>query len=208
MKIRSRLLVQTALVACVLSTLSGCVGLLMGGAMATGAMVATDRRTSGTVVEDNGIDLKAGSRISENLGDRVHINVTTYNRKVLLTGEVPTAQDKQLAEKIVSNVENVSSVLNELAISGISTLSQRSTDALVTSRVKAALVDAKDLSANAFKITTEHGTVYLMGRVTQREANRATEVITATSGVQKLVRILEIISEDELARMTPQKPAQ
>ena len=208
MKIRSRLLVQTALVACVLSTLSGCVGLLMGGAMATGAMVATDRRTSGTVVEDNGIDLKAGSRISENLGDRVHINVTTYNRKVLLTGEVPTAQDKQLAEKIVSNVENVSSVLNELAISGISTLSQRSTDALVTSRVKAGLVDAKDLSANAFKITTEHGTVYLMGRVTQREANRATEVITATSGVQKLVRILEIISEDELARMTPQKPAQ
>jgi len=208
MKIRSRLLVQAALVACALSTLSGCVGLLMGGAMATGAMVATDRRTSGTVVEDNGIDLKAGSRISENLGDRVHINVTTYNRKVLLTGEVPTAQDKQLAEKIVSNVENVSSVLNELAISGISTLSQRSTDALVTSRVKAGLVDAKDLSANAFKITTEHGTVYLMGRVTQREANRATEVITATSGVQKLVRILEIISEDELARMTPQKPAQ
>ena len=208
MKIRSRLLVQAELVACALSTLSGCVGLLMGGAMATGAMVATDRRTSGTVVEDNGIDLKAGSRISENLGDRVHINVTTYNRKVLLTGEVPTAQDKQLAEKIVSNVENVSSVLNELAISGISTLSQRSTDALVTSRVKAGLVDAKDLSANAFKITTEHGTVYLMGRVTQREANRATEVITATSGVQKLVRILEIISEDELARMTPQKPAQ
>jgi osmotically-inducible protein OsmY len=170
--------------------------------MATGVMVATDRRTSGTVVEDNAISLKASSRISDNLGDRVHINVTSYNRQVLLTGEVPNAQDKQLAEKIVSNVENVSGVVNELAISGLSTLSQRSTDSLVTSRVKGSLVDAKDLSANAFKITTERGTVYLMGRVTQREANRATEVITATSGVQKLVRILEIISEDELARMT------
>lgn len=202
MKICSRTLFKAMVLAWSLSTLSACVPLVMGGAMATGVMVATDRRTSGTVVEDNAISLKASSRISDNLGDRVHINVTSYNRQVLLTGEVPNAQDKQLAEKIVSNVENVSGVVNELAISGLSTLSQRSTDSLVTSRVKGSLVDAKDLSANAFKITTERGTVYLMGRVTQREANRATEVITATSGVQKLVRILEIISEDELARMT------
>ncbi len=190
-----------------LTSLTACIPLMVGGAVATGTVVATDRRTSGSVVEDNGIELKAGSRITENLGDRVHVNVTSYNRRVLLTGEVPSAQDKQLVEKVVSNVENVTSILNELSIMGASTLGQRSSDALVTSRVKGALVDAKDLIANAFKITTERGTVYVMGRVTQREANRATEIITATSGVQKLVRIFDIISEDELARTLPQKPA-
>jgi osmotically-inducible protein OsmY len=136
----------------------------------------------------------------------VHVNVTSYNRQALLTGEVPTEQDKQLVAKVVSEVENVRSVVNELAVLGNSTFTQRSNDALVTSRVKANLVDAKDLFANSFKVTTERGTVYLMGRVTQRESNRATEVVTATSGVQRLVRILEIISEDDLARMTQQPP--
>lgn len=182
--------------------LSGCFPLLLGGAVTT-AVVASDRRTSGTVVEDNAIQLKASSRISDNLGERVHINVTAYNRQVLLTGEVPNEQDKQLAAKVASNVENVKSVLNELAVMGSSTFAQRSSDTLVTSRVKGNLLDAKDLFASAFKVTTERGTVYLMGRVTQREANRATEVVSGTTGVQKLVRILEIISEDELARMQP-----
>ena len=194
-----------ALAASVIS-LSGCFPLMVGGAV-TGAMVASDRRTSGTVVEDNAIQLKASNRISDNLGDRVHVNVTAYSRQVLLTGEVPSEQDKQLAEKIAANVENVRSVLNELAVMGNSTLGQRSSDTLVTSRVKANLLDAKDLFANAFKVTTERGTVYLMGRVTQREANRATEVVTATSGVQRLVRILETISEEELTRMQPQPEA-
>lgn len=183
-------------------SLSGCFPLMMGGAV-TGVLVAADRRTSGTVVEDNTIQLKASNRIDDNLGDRVHINATSYNRQLLLTGEVPTEQDKQLAEKVVSGVENVRNVVNELAVLGNSTLSQRSSDALVTSRVKANLIDAKDLFANAFKVTTERGTVYLMGRVTQREANRATEVVSETSGVLRVVRILEIISEDELTRMLP-----
>jgi osmotically-inducible protein OsmY len=185
--------------------LSGCFPLLVGGAVTT-VMVASDRRTPGTVVEDNGIQLKASNRISDSLGERGHVNVTAYNRQVLLTGEVPSEQDKQLVEKIAANVENVQSVLNELAIMGNSTFGQRSSDTLVTSRVKANLVDAKDLYANAFKVTTERGTVYLMGRVTKREADRATEVVTATSGVQKLVRILEFISEDELVRMMQQPP--
>jgi osmotically-inducible protein OsmY len=189
------------------ASLTACVPLLLGGAVATGTVVATDRRTSGSVVEDTGIEVKAGNRISENLGDRVHVNVTSYNRQVLLTGEVPSAQDRQLVEKVVSNVENVSTIINELAIMGPSTFGQRSSDALVSSRVKGGLVDAKDLISNAFKIVTERGTVYVMGRVTQREANRATEIITATSGVQKLVRVFDIISEDELARTLPQKPA-
>lgn len=190
-------------------SLVGCVPvpLLMGGAAVTGSvLVASDRRTAGTVVEDNGIQLKASNRINESLGERGHINVTSYNRQVLLTGEVPSEQDRQLVEKIVSNVENVRSVLNELAVLGNSTLSQRTSDSVVTSRVKANLLDAKDLYANAFKVVTERGTVYLMGRVTQREAQRATEVVTGTTGVQKLVRILETISEDELARMSQQPP--
>jgi len=185
--------------------LSGCFPLLLGGAVTT-VMVASDRRTSGTVLEDNGIQLKASNRISDSLGERGHVNVTAYSRQVLLTGEVPSEQDKQLVEKIAANVDNVRSVLNELAVMGNSTLGQRSSDALVTSRVKANLVDAKDLYANAFKVTTERGTVYLMGRVTKREADRATEVVTATSGVQKLVRILEFISEDELIRLMQQPP--
>jgi osmotically-inducible protein OsmY len=186
--------------------LSACFPLVMGGAV-MGGLVATDRRTSGTVVEDEGIELRASSRIRENLGERVHVNVTSYNRQVLLTGEVPTAQDRQLAEKIVSGVDNVRNIVNELAVMGNSTLTQRSSDTLVTGRVKAALVDAKDLFANSFKISTERGTTYVMGRVTPREAKRATEVISNTPGVQRVVRILETISEEELARTLPQAPA-
>ena len=200
---------KTLLVLVLGAGLSACVPLpllLGGGAVAGGVMVASDRRTSGTVLEDNAIQLKAGNRIDDNLGERVHVNVTSYNRQALLTGEVPSEQDKQLVEKVVSGVENLRNVVNELAVLGNSTFTQRSNDALVSSRVKANLVDAKDLFANSFKVTTERGTVYLMGRVTQREANRATEVVTATSGVQRLVRILEIISEDELARMAQQAP--
>ncbi|MDP3651720.1 MAG: BON domain-containing protein [Rhodoferax sp.] len=183
--------------------LSACLPLVMGGAV-MGGLVATDRRTSGTVVEDEGIELKAANRIRENLGERAHANVTSYNRQVLLTGEVPTAQDKQLVEQIVSRVENVHNIVNELAVLGNSTLTQRSSDTIVTGRVKAALIDAKDLFANSFKISTERGTTYMMGRVTEREAKRATEIIRGTTGVQRVVRVLEIISEDELARMLPQ----
>jgi osmotically-inducible protein OsmY len=193
--------------AATVAALSGCFPLLLGGAMTGGVLVATDRRTSGAVVEDNAIQLKASNRIADNLGERVHVNTTSYNRQLLLTGEVPTLQDKQLVEQVVSGVENLRGVVNEVAVLGNSTFTQRSSDALVTSRVKANLLDARDLFANAFKITTERGTVYLMGRVTQREANRATEVVSGTSGVQRVVRVLEIISEDELARMLPAPPA-
>lgn len=183
--------------------LTACVPLVLGGAAAGGTLVVTDRRTSGAQLEDEGIELRAGSRIRSNIGDRARINVTSYNRQVLLTGEVPTAQDKQLAEQIVSRVENVASVVNELAVSGTATLMQRSSDTLVTGRVKSMLIDAPDLFANSFKVVTEQGTVYLMGRVTQREAERGTAVVRATPGVQKVVRILEIISEEELARLLP-----
>lgn len=185
-----------------LACLGACVPLMVGGAV-MGGMVATDRRTSGTVVEDEGIELKTAARIRDNLGQRVHVNVTSYNRQVLLTGEVPSAQDKQLVEQAAAQTENVRNVVNELEVLGSSTLTQRSSDTVVTGRVKAALLDAKDLFSNSFKIVTERGTTYVMGRVTQREANRATDIITSTQGVQKVVRVLEIISEEELARMLP-----
>lgn len=182
--------------------LSACAPIMLGGA-AMGALVATDRRTSGAQLEDEGIELRAIGRITENLGDRVHVNVTSYNRQVLLSGEVPSAQDKQLIEQIVSRVDNVRLIANELAVLGASSLTQRSSDALITGKVKAAMVDTRDLYANAFKVVTERGTVYLMGRVTQREATRATEIARSTGGVQKVVRLLEIISEEELQRTLP-----
>jgi len=195
------------LAASTLTTLTACFPLAVGGAV-VGGMVATDRRTTGTVVEDEGIELRAGSRIREAMGERVHVNVTSYNRQALLTGEVPTAQDKQQVEQIVSGVDNVRNIVNELAVMGNSTLTQRSSDALVTGKVKASLVDAKDLSANAFKVITERGTTYVMARVTAVEARIATEVISSIGGVQKVVRILETISEEELARMMAPPPKQ
>ena len=191
-----------ALLACSLLQVSGCAPIMIGGAV-MGGLVATDRRTTGTVVEDEGIEIKAAMRIRDNLGDRAHVNVTSFNRQVLITGEVPAAQDKQLVEKVVAEVENVRNIVNELEVLGNASFTQRSNDSLVTGRVKAALVDAQDLFANSFKIVTERGTVYMMGRVSQREQKRATEVISATSGVQRVVRILEIVSEEELARMLP-----
>ena len=198
-----RFLTVITLAGSLAGALSACAPVVLGGAV-MGTVVATDRRTSGAQLEDEGIELRAGSRINDNLGDRVHVNVTSYNRRVLLTGEVPNQQDKQLVEQIVTRVDNVQTVVNELTIAGISSLSQRSSDVLVTGRVKAGLVDAKDLVSSAFKVVTERGTVYLMGRVTQREATRATEIARSTSGVQKVVRVFETISEDELRNMLPQ----
>ena len=196
---------KTVLAALLLgSSLSGCFPILVGSA-AVGVMAAIDRRTSGTQLEDEGIEIRAASRLREALGDKAHVNVTSYNRQVLLTGEVASEQDRLAAEQIAGKVENVRTVVNDTAVLGMSTLTQRSSDALVSTRVKAAMVDEKNLYANAFKVVTERGTVYLMGRVTQREADLATEVTRTTTGVQKVVRVLEIISEEELKRLVPQQ---
>ena len=204
MNIRSphRLILAMCAAALMTSTLTACLPLVAGG-VASGALLAADRRTSGAQLEDEGIELRALNRIRTNIGERVHVNLTSYNRQVLLTGEVPSAQDKAAVEQIVSRVENVSGVVNDLEVASASTLGQRSSDTLVTGRVKAALIDARDLQFNAFKVVTERGVVYLMGRVTQREADRATAVARSTTDVQKVVRVFEIISEAELARLQP-----
>lgn len=203
MKFPTQKLLAAALIAATLSACVPLVPLMVGGGVMGGAMVATDRRTSGSQLEDEGIELRAASRIFENLGERVHVNVTSYNRQVLLTGEVPSAQDKQLVEQIVAKVDNVRSIVNELGVLGNSTLNQRTSDTLVTGRVKAGMVDAQDLIANAIKVVTERGTTYLLGRVTQREANRSTDIARSTSGVQKVIRLFEIVSEDELQNQLP-----
>ena len=192
-----------ALAASLLATLSACVPLVVGGA-AMSAMVATDRRTSGAQLEDEGIELRGASRLRDTFGDRAHINITSYNRQVLLTGEVPTDAARQQAEQLISRVENVRTIVNELVVSGNTTLVQRSSDVLVTGKVKASLVDAKDLYAGAFKVVTERGTVFLMGRVTQREADRATAITRQIDGVQRVVRIFEVIGDDEMRRIQTQ----
>ncbi|MFT7401403.1 MAG: osmotically-inducible protein OsmY [Hydrogenophaga sp.] len=185
------------------SVLSACAPLVIGGAMTT-AMVASDRRTSGAQLEDQGIELRAASRLRDAMGDRGNASVTSYNRQVLITGEVGTAQDKALVEQTIAGVENVRSIVNELGVMGATSLTQRSADALVTGRIKATMIDARNVPANAFKVVTTRGTVYLMGRVTQNEADRATIIARNTQGVQRVVRLLEIITPEELARLQPQ----
>jgi osmotically-inducible protein OsmY len=204
-----RCLAAALLCSAILAALPACVPLLIGGAVVGGTLVATDRRTSGAQLEDEGIELRSVNRIREALVERAHVNATSYNRQVLLTGEVPSEQDKALVEQVVGRVENVQKIVNELAVMGNSSLIQRSSDSLVTGRVKASLVDAKDLYANSFKIVTERGVTHMMGRVTQREADRATEIARQTTGVQKVVRIFDIIADEELQRQLPTagKPA-
>ncbi|MFG6468564.1 BON domain-containing protein [Roseateles sp. BYS87W] len=184
---------------------TGCAPLLIGGAMMGGVSVATDRRTSATQLEDETIELKAGSRIREQLGDRVHVNVNSYNRVALITGEARNEADQAELERIVAGVENVTKVMNEVAVTMHSSLSSRSNDVVIQGKIKAQLIDARDLISNAFYVVVERGQAYLMGRVTEREANRATDIARQVGGVKKVVRAFEIISEDELARITPKK---
>ncbi len=191
-----------------LSTLAGCAAVIVGGAVVGGAMVATDRRTSGSQVDDEVIELKAKGRMGEAFpDDRVRINTTSYNRMVLLTGEVPNDADKVTAEQAVARIDNVLSVVNELSVGPSNTFSEKTKDAFVTAKVKTSLVDAKDLFANSIKVVTHRGVVYLMGRVTEREATRATEVARGVTGVVKVVRVFEILTESDLANTQPKSLA-
>jgi len=184
--------------------LSACAPAMFGGVIGT-AMVASDRRTSGAQVDDEAIEIRGAAAMRENFGTNTRVNITGYNRQVLLTGEVANDQQRLQAEQLVSKLPNVRSIVNELAVGPASSLSDRSSDALITARVKAAMVDTEDVFANVYKVVTERGTVYLMGRVTQREAQRATEVARGVSGVKRVVRVFEYLSEEELRAMQPKK---
>ncbi len=185
-----------------LTALSGCAPLILGGAMVGGVLVATDRRTTGAQVEDQGIEIKAGNVVKE-LATLGHVNVTSYNRMLLLTGEVPDEAQRSRVEQALGRIENVKSVVNELAVSGNSSTTSRANDLQLGLKVKASFVDAKDVFANAVKVVVERSNVYLMGRVTEREAARAAELASQVPGVTKVVRVFELISEEELARIQP-----
>ena len=190
--------------ACValLTTLSGCVGLVAGGAVMT-AVSANDRRTLGAQTEDKAIALKGESRARSIVGEQGHVNVTSFNRKVLLTGEVRDEGMKAAVEREVRAVGGVLNVVNELEIGSPSKYTTRSNDALITTKVKASLVDMQTISANSFKVVTERGNVYLMGIVTPREAQIGTDVARGVSGVQKVVKVFEYINDVDLKALPP-----
>ncbi len=200
-----RLALAGLVVALGTTTLSACAPLVLGGAAAS-AFVATDRRTSGMQLEDESIELKVGQNMRHHLPDRAHVNANSYNRMVLLTGEVASEADKSKAEVVVGKIENVRGVINELEVTFTSSMTSRANDSLLATKVKGRLVESKDLLANAFYVVVERGNVYLLGRVTEREASRAAEITSAVSGVKKVVKMFELISEEELARMTPKAP--
>ena len=187
------------------ASLSACAPLVVGSAV-MGGFVAIDRRPAGIQLEDERIELRTAQGLRQTLSEASHVNVTSYNRMVLLTGEVSSAADRERAEKLAKSQENVSSVVNDLAIEPASSLTQRSKDIITTGQIKALMVDAKDLQSNAFKVIAERGIVYLMGRVTSREAQRASEIARSgsVSGVVKVVRVFDIITEDELKRISAQ----
>jgi osmotically-inducible protein OsmY len=204
MKTMTKTMKRALLAALAAATLSGCAALVVGGAVGTAAVV-TDRRTAGTQLEDQNIELKALTRIRESVGERGHINVTSYNRQVLVTGEAASEADRGAVEQAIGRIEGVRTVVNELAVMGASSMTARSNDTILTSKVKASFIDAKDLHATAVKVVTERGVVYLMGRVTEREANRAADIARGVSGVQKVVKVFETLSEAELAALGEQK---
>ena len=189
----------TLLSAGVITQLSGCFP-LMAGAMVGTSLAATDRRTLGTQLEDRQIQLKAETTIASSMQGE-NVNVTVFNRRVLLTGQTPNLELKNKAEQLARSVENVREVINALEVGIASSLVSRSNDALLTSKVKATFVDAKDVFSNAFKVTTERGVVYLMGRVTQAEGDRAADLTSRIAGVSKVVKVLDLMSEAELRQM-------
>lgn len=204
-RLSSVLLSKTLLVAALSASvatplLSGCI-VAGAAAVTTGTMAAADRRTLGTQVEDRSIQLKATSGVREKVGSAVNINATVYNRQVLLTGQAPDAETRRAAELVVANITNVRAIVNEVELADGATLSVKSNDALITTKVKASLLDARDVYANSVKVTTENSVVYLMGILTEREANRAADIAAYVNGVSKVVKVIDIISEDELAKM-------
>lgn len=185
-----RELILTALLGVGVTQLSGCVPVVAVGAGA-GVLMAEDRRTSGTYLMDEEVELKASGRIREAFGKEAHVNVTSFNRRVMLTGEVPNDEVRSKVKEIVMGVPNVKEVQNELVIGGVSTFGARSNDAYLTAKVKTRLFDDKRFNANHVKVVTEAGTTFLMGIVKREEGDAAAEVAAKTSGVTKVVKVFE-----------------
>jgi osmotically-inducible protein OsmY len=173
--------------------LAACVPAVIGGA-AVGGSMAADRRTSGIYLEDENIELKASRKMSTNLGENAHVSVTSYNRNVLLTGQVPDEAKKSLAESLMKEVENVRNINNEITVSAKADISTRTNDTYLTSKIKTFFVTENRFNANNVKIVTEDGVVYLMGLVTREEAEAAVDIARNTEGVTKVVKVFEYLN--------------
>jgi osmotically-inducible protein OsmY len=182
-------------------SLQGCIEMAVGTAV-MGTIAATDRRTFGAQTEDKAIAVKGENRIGNMVGSAGHVNISSFNRKVLLTGEVPDEATKTAVEREIAEISGVQSIVNDLVVAPPTSFSSRSNDTLLTGKVKASLIDAQDISANSFKVVTERAVVYLMGRVTQREGTRASEIARGVAGVQKVVKVFEYITEDDVRQMS------
>ena len=180
-----------------ISLTSGCALLVATGVAAgvgTGAAMSQDRRTAGIFVEDEGIEQKSDRLVSEKFGKKVHVNVTSFNRIVLLTGEVPSKEARSELERLVMAMDNVRSVTNELAVGASSSYKSRSNDALITARVEGSFMDAGKFHANNVKVLTEDSVVYLLGLVAPQEADDAVEIARSTNGVRKVVKVFEYLN--------------
>ena len=195
-----KLIVATALMSLSLPLLQGCVPAVATG-VGAGALMIVDRRNAETYLADEAIEIRAFNLISDKFGDKVHVNITSYNMKVLLTGEVPDAGSKARLESIVAGVTNVKGVINEVQVGGISSFSARSNDVYITSKVKARFIDANKFRANHVKVVTEAGMVYLLGLVTRQEADAAAEIARTTAGVKKVVRVFDYVELREAQRL-------
>lgn len=187
-----RNITKLILSAALLSQLAACAPVIVGGAAAGGAMAA-DRRTSGIYLEDENIELKAFKKVETNLGEEAHVNVTSYNRNVLLTGEVPVAESKPKAEALIKEIGNVRNITNEIAVGPKSTLSSRSNDTFITSKVKTKFVTENKFPANYVKVVTENSVVYLLGIVTKAEGDAAAEIASNVDGVSRVVKVFEYL---------------
>ena len=175
--------------------LAACVPMFaVGTAAGTGAYISEDRRTSGMFIEDEGIELKSARRIHQQFGNNVHINVTSYNRLVLLTGEAPTAAIKTDIERLIMGVDNVRKIYNDIAVAGNTSFASRSNDALLTSKVKARFLAERKFQINHVKIVTENEIVYLLGVVTRQESDNAAQITSSTAGVKKVVKVFEYLN--------------
>lgn len=187
---------------------SACAPMLIGSA-AVASKVAIDRRTAGIQLEDEGIELRTASGLRSQLPRNTNVRISSYNRLVLITGEVNNESERLQVERFVNSQDNVKSVVNDLIISPESSLTQRAQDTLITTKIRALLIQAKDIHSSAVNIVTERGVVYLMGRLTPREANRVAELIRTSNiaGLQKVVKVFETISEEDLSRLVaPSRP--
>ena len=180
------------LVAALGSQLTACVPVVARGA-AAGGLMAADRRSSGAYIEDQEIELKASKAIDDSLKSNVHANITSYNRHVLITGEVSNEANKAKAESLVKPIQNVNSINNQLVIGANSSISARSNDAYITSKVKTNFLTENKFAANHVKVVTENGTVFLLGLVTHKEGDDAAEIARTTLGVKKVVKDFEYI---------------